>query len=259
MFGILGAALAIWCVLDSPSFQSCINEAQYSAPENQFPKIASDFLRSPGCVGEFLKTNETVFAAYSTVIIAIFTTILGIFTISLARSSRISADAAKTAAQAADLSARAAIALQLPIIRVQPDSLSREEFPQSENCYVNSVTVSNMGARKAFPKEIIYGWTVGEVLPDKPKYTSADKFPLNSILEPDIQKSVMQSLTGVQLLKKGEWSKICRGNYLWFYCTIFYDDFMEETRSHGFCWRWSDIGMGMGWRADTKTAYNQKT
>ena len=84
-------------------------------------------------------------------------------------------------------------------------------------------------------------------------------FPHNSILEADPAKPIIQPLSGMQLLEPGQRSKILAGNYLWFYCALLYDDFMGERRRHGFCWRWSNTGMGLGWRVDHTAAYNRKS
>jgi hypothetical protein len=169
--------------------------------------------------------------------------------------------ATAVAANAAALSARAAIALQLPIIRVDPDSLGHGESTSGqeiiEDCYVHSVSISNLGDTKAFPKEVLFGWTAGETLPDKPKYRFTAKSPHNCILKPN-QIGLVQPLHGSLVLKEGQWTKICGGNYLWFYCAVLYVDFMGEIRSHGFCWRWGYTGMGMGWRVDKAAAYNEK-
>jgi hypothetical protein len=164
--------------------------------------------------------------------------------------------ATAVAANAADLSARAAIAIQLPIIRVVPDGLAHAEG-QIEDCYVHAVTISNLGDTKAFPKEVIYGWTVGETLPQEPRYQISTKFPHNCILEPG-KINFIQNLDGSFPLKDGQWTRISAGNYLWFYCAIIYEDFMGETRSHGFCWRWSNTGIGLGWRVEKADAYNKK-
>ena len=79
------------------------------------------------------------------------------------------AHAAQKSADAADRSARAAIALQLPIIRIVPDKLGHgdgivDDKPY-EDCSVHSVMLSNLGPAKAFPKEIAYGWALGNELP----------------------------------------------------------------------------------------------
>jgi hypothetical protein len=167
---------------------------------------------------------------------------------------------AKIAAEAASLSARASVSLQLPIIRIRPDNLndgdSREGERSIEDCSIHSVTISNLGATKAFPEDIIYGWTVGAVLPDTPSYRFADRFPHNSILEAE---PIILSLSGKQILEAGQRSKILAGNYLWFYCALLYDDFMGERHMHGFCWRWTNTGMGLAWRVDRSAAYNRKT
>src|ERR1700730_18561949 len=202
--------------------------------------------------------------------VALFTFVLAISTIGLwgatvflYRAGERQIAVARTAANAADLSARAAIALELPIIRIEIDTLGHGESfdgtTRTESCYINLVQVTNRGAKKAFPKEIIYGWAVGDARPDEPAYEHLDKFPHNSILDANSQNLVSQRLTGVHILNAGEWSKICRGNYLWFYCAIIYEDFMEETHSHGFCWRWTNIGMGVALRRNPAPAYNRKT
>ncbi len=201
--------------------------------------------------------------------VAFYTFILSIFTALLALVSvfqigfLMSADkTARLAAQAADLSARSAIGLQLPIIRMRPGNLSHGhsvlEGKTREVCAVSYVNVVNIGATKAFPQEVVYGWTVGSKLPRKPRYTSGDKFPINYILNTDADETI-KNLTGDLQLKEGEWEEIREGNHFWFYCKIIYEDFMGETRSHGFCWRWANVGMGLEWRIDDTKAYNQRT
>jgi amino acid transporter len=216
----------------------------------------------------FVDAGNTIISAISTAAIAVFTYTLYKATKGLVEAAQIqstdmkrSIAASEIAANAADLSARAAIALQLPIIRVQPSGLGRGESINGqgtiEDCYVHSVIVSNLGDTKAFPKEVLFGWTAGETLPDKPKYKFVMKFPQNCILQPN-QLGLSQSLHGSLILKEGQWAKICGGNYLWFYCAILYEDFMGETRSHGFCWLWGHDGTGMGWRIEKAAAYNKK-
>jgi hypothetical protein len=194
-------------------------------------------------------------------VMAFATVGLGIATIGLYATGEKQIEVALKAANAADLSARAAIALQLPIIGVQANSLGHGESTSGkeniEDCYVHSVIVANLGDTKAFPKEVLFGWTAGETLPDQPRYQFVAKFPQNCILQPN-QLGLVQSLSGSLILKEGQWTKICGGNYLWFYCAILYEDFMGETRSHGFCWLWGHTGTGMGWRVEKAAAYNKK-
>src|SRR5208282_3395646 len=157
-------------------------------------------------------------------------------------------NASRKSADAADLSARAAIALQLPLIRIQPDKLGLGVHDKTERCSVSFVEIINRGKTRAFPKEVLYGWTVGDSLPDKPSYQALEKFALNSLIEPDAPNPLRQFLTCDHPLESGQRANICRGNYLWFYCDLIYDDFMGETRHHAFCWRWAYVGMGVGWR-----------
>jgi hypothetical protein len=170
---------------------------------------------------------------------------------------------ARIAANAADRSARAAIALQLPVIRIVPNALSQgdglADGKPYENCSVHFVTISNLGTTKAFPKEILYGWTVGNDLPSEPSYQWIDSFLPNYFIEPDPKITPRKFLVGTKMLEPGQRTEISKGNYLWFYCALLYDDFMGEAHSHGFCWRWSYTGHGLGWRIDGTPAYNRKT
>lgn len=208
--------------------------------------------------------------AYDKEIVALFTVILTLSTIALWWSTRKlwvagekQIEAATRAANAADLSARAAIALQLPVISIHPDGLShgdgRKDGREYEEVSVPSVTISNLGTTKAFPFEILHGWYFGDELPPEPSYRFLDTFPPNSILEPDRKSPQRQRLTLAMPLTEGEWAKTLKGNYLWFYCELRYRDFMQETRSHGFCWRWANAGMGLGWRVESASNYNRKT
>src|SRR4029077_1745533 len=133
---------------------------------------------------------------------------------------------ATKAADAADRSARAAIALQLPIIRVRPDKLGHGVTAQGERtieqCDVHAVTIFNAGTTKAFPKEVLYGWTVGESLPAKCRYAFSKKLGVNAILDPGSGNTLTFVLNGVHILKRGEWENICRGDFLWFYCEVIY-------------------------------------
>jgi hypothetical protein len=170
---------------------------------------------------------------------------------------------AKLVATATDRNTRAAIALKLPLIKASLASLSHgthsEDTGQRENCAVHFVEVVNGGETRAFPREILYGWTVGNNLPERATYQFLDRYALGTIVEPNSTTPTRIYLTMDCPLLPGQWSQICRGNFLWFYVDLIYDDFMGETRHQSSCWRWSYIGDGFGWRADETPAYNRKT
>jgi hypothetical protein len=193
-------------------------------------------------IREALHSIEGVVTALATIAIAAFTWTLW-------KSSEKMWDAT-------DRNVRAAIALQLPVIRVEPDLLAHEETGDSESCYIHAVIVGNATETKAFPKEILYGWTFGDKLSDQPSYQFSDPFPPNIVVS---DSRISKKLSGLLVLKKGQWSEISKGNCLWFYCDLLYDDFMGEGRHHAFCWRWTNVGMGVSWRIDATPAYNRKT
>ena len=117
---------------------------------------------------------------------------------------------------------------------------------------------TNLGLTRAFLVELVYGWTIGDRLPKEPNYTFLEKFDPIYILEPVPKTIPMRRLTMGLALKPGEWSEISKGNCLWFYCSLRYEDFMGEMRSFGSCWRWSYVGMGLDWRPDSTASYNRK-
>lgn len=199
-----------------------------------------------------------------TLLLAVFTGALVIVSAVQIRFLIRADKTAKISADAAYLSARAAIALQLPIIRIEPETIghgdSIEGEVHTEFCWVHFLTFFNLGPTKAFPIEIRCGWTVGGELPGEPSYLAAETFLPNLIFEPDPKLSSQKRLEFDIPLKPGEWSLIC-GDKLnfWFYCIFTYEDFMQTRHGARFCWRWRNIGMGMGWRIDDTPAYNQKT
>lgn len=199
----------------------------------------------------------------ATVGLIIATGVLGYFGYRQSRDMKESIGAAQKSADAAMLSAQAAVAIQLPIIRIKPDDLGHADGhtggKQFEECSVDSVILSNLGPTKAFPIEILYGWAIGNELPPEPNYRYVDTFLPNFILEPDPKITPRKRLTLGMPLEAGQWREILKGNYLWFYCALRYEDFMGTTHSHGFCWRWANTGMGLAWRVDDTKAYNRKT
>jgi hypothetical protein len=194
--------------------------------------------------------------------VALFTAVLAVSTIALWQSNEKMWAVTKIAADAADRSARASISLQLPIIRIAPDKLGHGETKMGrhiiEEVSVANVVISNLGATKAFPTELLYGWVIGDTLPDEPRYTWIDRFPVNLILEANPNITPFKRLNGAAPIQPDDWTKICAGNYLWFFCSLLYEDFMAEKHSHGFCWRWTNTGGGMGWRAEDRPSYNRK-
>jgi len=241
-------------------------QSSYSLPENEKQRCYEE-AKKPGHKDEECKT---FWERTTSDPIAFFTFTLSIVTLALGAISfrqfyylRRSDETARIAANAADLNARAVIALQLPLIQIQPASLGHgthsDSQGQTENCSVHFIDIANQGNSRAFPKEVLYGWTVGNSLPVEPFYQFLDKFSLGRIIEPNGPTSNRQFLTMDYSLNPGEWAEICKGNYLWFYVDIIYDDFMGATRHQSSCWRWAYIGSGVGWRPDETAAYNRKT
>lgn len=191
------------------------------------------------------------------------TGVLGYFGYRQSQDMKESIGVAQKSADAAMLGAQAAVAIQLPIIRITPEKLAHTDGHTGgqtfEECSVDAVVLSNLGPTKAFPIEILHGWAIGDELPLEPNYRFIDSFNTNFILEPDPKTTPRKRLTLAMPLEPGQWPEILKGNYLWFYCSLHYEDFMGAKHSHGFCWQWANLGMGLGWRVDDTPAYNRRT
>lgn len=259
-FVVLIIAVIVAVVASSLDFQQCVktdseNDPSAQHSENSVAAFVHSIPTYRHCVGAYVIDKNSAITALGTAIIAIFTTILGIFTVSLARSTRV-------AANAADLSARAAIAIDLPIIKATPVKLDKgftvKDGIETDILSVSFVTFSNLGRTKAFPIRLRYGFAVGK-LPKKPKYTFVDLFQFNDIIDADPKITTEKFLSGSFRIDSGIWSKVCGGGLsVWFFCELVYYDFMQDhERAAAFCWRWQNIGMGMGWRDDDTPAYNR--
>lgn len=252
---LLGFALLLIAAWLSGSTAEVCNEST-SGAERCIPYKLAPFILIQ--IREFLHSIENVITAFATVAVAWFTWTLW-------QSSEKMWIATKQSADAANLSARAAVAIELPIIRIEPHVLSngtsREVSggPLVEHCGVHFVTFSNLGRTKAFPVELSYGIAVG-VLPAEPRYRCTEPFLINLIFEPDIKVTPRKFLSDQHPINMGEWSLICSGNLpVWFYCEFEYLDFMQVRHEAAFCWKWQNVGNGMGWRPDNTPAYNRKT
>jgi hypothetical protein len=215
-------------------------------------------------IEKFLDRLPDWSVALFTFVLAIFTGLLWRSTEKLWKAGERQIAAAQDAAHAALLTARAGIALQLPIIRIKPESLGHGDVSDgttvSEHCSVHCVTFSNLGPTRAFPIELLCGWTIGKELPDEASYPIIESLTPNLILEPDPKATLRLTLSFDMPLNSGEWSLICSGKLdVWFYCVLVYDDFMQTRHQVGYCWRWQNVGGGMDWRPNNTPAYNRKT
>jgi hypothetical protein len=243
-FAALIFALLIFEVGSSFVFPGpCLIQEMVKAQGNQAPQdnpSNNSCALSGGLVTQSIlfvaEWKTETWTAVSTVVIAIFTTILGLFTISLAKSTRI-------AAEAADLSAHAAIAVNLPIIRIRPSKdgygSSTRDGTTTHHLSVHALQFSNLGATKAFPTEVEYGWTVGKTLPSSPFYRRVMPFPVGHIFEPDpkVTPELFLPDAEVEIPETGHNQISAEMLSLWFYCRLSYLDFMETERTVGFCWK----------------------
>ncbi len=130
---------------------------------------------------------------------------------------------------------------------------------EREYLSVHFVTLSNVGRTKAFPVELRYGFAVG-VLPEIPQYTFVETYLFNDILDADPKIENRKFLSESKEIENGIWSQICAGSLpVWFYCKLEYLYFMQDRdpREAAFCWRWQNVGMGMGWKPEDNPAYNR--
>lgn len=209
--------------------------------------------------------SSTALTAAATIVLALFTWRLYDATNRLWKANLAQIQIAERSAEAAMLSARASIGLNHPIIRIKPDNviLSHRLVDGSDlqSYTVAGLTFSNLGRNKAFPVEVSYGMTCGESLPPVPSYTNTDPFRIDLIFNDDAQITPRKSIQDCRVeIRAGDPDLIVRGELnLWLYCQLTYDDFMDARHTAGFCWKWTNTGIGMAWRPDNTPAYNKKT
>jgi hypothetical protein len=173
---------------------------------------------------------------------------------------------ARMAANAADLSARAAIAIELPVIRINPENFTigtrrRDDGTQIEYGLIVTLGLANFGRTKAFPIDVQCGWTFDSELPRIPSYTYTKAFPTNAILEVGLNEQGEININ--DFVFEGDpvfFDAVRNGTSgLWFYCLLRYLDFMDVRHEVGFCWkRYQTVGSG-GFTRDANPAYNRKT
>jgi hypothetical protein len=120
-------------------------------------------------------------------VLAFATVGLGIATVGLYVAGEKQIKITERAANAADLSARVAIAIQLPVLRVEPVGFSwgrsqDGDNPETEYFGLQCFDITNLGRTDAFPVEIRWGWFVGDKLPDIPIYVYRKPFQIDAII-----------------------------------------------------------------------------
>ncbi len=177
---------------------------------------------------------------------------------------------ATQSANAATLSAQAAIGIELPILKATPVNYllhlnapipTNETFAgrphndvPSKYSGIGSVCIVNHGRTQAFPIVFEYGWKVASVLPPIPMYTGTERFNHAVVIKQDHDYTI--GLDCTIELSESEIAVIGKEtDWLWFYGSIHYFDFLNEKREARFCWRWANrnpIGeyVGYGFASD---------
>lgn len=157
------------------------------------------------------------------------------------------------AAKAAELSARAAVGIELPILRFIPDDLVDLAVRLEPNApyggrgndgapgrfsAVGDIKIMNYGRTPAFPEMLAVGWLVAERLPDMPAYIQHDKMNHASVVRPG-EEFGTGTHYGIELTN-ADLSALESGAWLWFYGSMTYTDFLDESREARFCWRYAN-------------------
>lgn len=200
--------------------------------------------------------------AFYTFVLSIFTGLLFIVSSAqiffLVRSDKT----ARITAEAANLSAKAAIALELPIVRADPDFFSWDQRSDGDlkidSFSIGQLVFYNLGRTKTFPIEVRFGYFVGSKLPDSPVYNFTKAFSVGAVIDSEpFAKSTNEFEFDVA---PGTFNGLREGSIrLWFYCNLIYEDFMQSQPEAGLCWeRWQRPGTG-DFRVDPTPNYNKKT
>lgn len=181
------------------------------------------------------------------------------------KAAQDSADAAKAASEAAQISARAAFRVELPVITMDPPELlsitgampdgpyggsSLHGLPY-ENCAISGVEFLNHGRTSALPTGLSIGFCVALALPPTPVMLKTVPFSHRAIIrenggtfEPQIHFDFG--------LSDNNRKELANGSTLWLWVSLAYDDFMLQTRTVMFIWRWGRLPED----ADNESAYH---
>jgi hypothetical protein len=239
-------------------------QSSYSFPENEKQRCYEEAKKS-GHKNEECKTfwerTTSDPVAFFTFTLTVVTLALGAISVRQFYYLRRADETARIAANAADLSARAAIAVQLPVVRVEPVGFgwgrSQEgDNPETEYFGLQCFDLTNLGRTDAFPVEIRWGWFVGDKLPDIPIYVHRKRFEIDAILRPE--KRIVIYVTGFEMLiEPGDTARIVRNNItLWLYSRVVYLDFMQTRHEADFCWKRLETFGGGRLVLDATPAYN---
>ena len=197
-----------------------------------------------------------------TLVLAVFTGLLvgvsagqGYFLLRADKTARI-------AANAAELSARAAIAIELPIITAEPDGFGWGQRRIGDQLAISSFDIDriiffNAGRTKAIPLDLLFGYTVGDQLPEEPIYVFSKPFSIDCLIETDPFSKLLREYTFD--VAPGVYSELrIPTTKLWFYCKLVYLDFMQMRHEVGFCWRRLEGFGGSTFVRDETPAYNYR-
>ena len=160
-------------------------------------------------------------------------------------------EAAIDAARAADLHARTAVALQLPILRL--------DWPKTTFCWgdapviprqvsIRALLLGNVGATAATLTQIRCGWTVAEALVGEPIYTEVHPLPQQRLIgtersrdhygpdEVPLQEEISFNDDQMEALEAFLFNR--GSTTFWFYGSIEYLDFLDNVREQRWCWSW---------------------
>jgi hypothetical protein len=125
----------------------------------------------------------------------------------------------------------------------------------------NVLSFETWVAPKAFPMELVRGWTVGDRLPRTLAYRERKRFDLKAIINAEDRNVLLYVREFTMPLSTGDTQKITarpsQAN-LWLYCRLSYEDFMYQEHEISFCWkRYETFGAGT-FVLDAAPAYNTR-
>lgn len=196
--------------------------------------------------------NKTYWLGAVMAVIALAQLIL--FGIQLAMMRRNIVDTAN-AARAAELNAKAAIGIELPFLRAIPSELLGMAEPIPEDGpyggYVNDgppvtynalgpIEISNLGRTPAYSLAVSFGWVVARVLPvQPPPYQRTIHLNHNLVFAPGTETNIHPDAC-IRLSDEEVRETARDEKWLWIFGEINYRDFMDQSQTTRFCWRFAN-------------------
>jgi hypothetical protein len=192
--------------------------------------------------------NNGLVSALSAAVTAGAAVVFGVYQVRIGRFTR-------QAALAAEAATSAAIRLEQPVVRLSAPELLETDEPITPNqtyggtdlvgrptrhMALATVKIANYGRTPCEIRQYRYGYVVAKTRPESSKYTDIKSPYLPRFLL--VGEEITEHLDYPIELTEADVGRInVREASLWFFVSVTYIDFMDQSHIARGCWRWGDV------------------